>query len=238
MGKRNKFKEINYIELYSGPGIYFNRETGIEADGSPLIAIEHNFDNMFFNDISEESIAALKERAKRSKRNVFFSSQDANIVAESINDKLSNRSINFCFLDPDNMGDLKFQSVKDISRNRRVDLLINFPYVDYRRSVHVSKEKFDDFFGTQEWRVLEDRYSSKNLAFRASALIDLYMRQLVDIGYCGPEGRNKGKNYIPIYNTKRNLLYYLVYASKHQLGYRFCSELKKYAISQQELELN
>lgn len=238
MGRRDKFKEINYIELYSGPGIYFNRETGREAHGSPLVAIEHDFDNVFLNDISKDSIEALRKRTAGFKGNIVFFTQDANSVARNINEKLIYRSISFCFLDPDNMGDLRFSAVEDISKGRRVDLLVNFPYIDYRRSVHLSKSKFDDFFGTKEWRNIEDRHSSKDLAFRANALVELYMDQLQSIGYSRPHGKYQAKNYIPIHNTKRGLLYYLLYACKDQLGYKFCSELKKYAISQQELDFN
>lgn len=238
MGKRNKFKEINYIELFSGPGIYFNRETGIEANGSPLIALEHDFDNVFLNDISKENIVALKKRTTLFQGNLQLLNKDANSVGEHINRRLDHRSISFCFLDPDNMGDLKFSTVEEISTHRRVDLLINFPYVDYRRSVHLSKVKFDDFFGSEEWRVIEDKYSNKNLAFRASALIELYMTQLENIGYTKPHGKNEGKNFIIIHNTRGGLLYYLLYASKDQLGYKFCGEMKKYAIQQQEFDLN
>lgn len=234
---KDKFNDINYIELFSGPGIHFNRETGKASNGSPLIALEHNYDNIYLNDINSENIFALKTRSEGFKNRIEYFNKDANKIGEGINARLSSGSISFCFLDPDNMGELRFNTIKDITQNKRVDLLINFPYVDYRRSVHSTIDKFTGFFGTDEWRAVEDKYKNKEPIFRANELIELFMNQLNKIGYTYPDSKIKSRNYIPIHNTKRGLLYYLIFASKNPLGYKFCDEMRRYSISQQELKL-
>jgi three-Cys-motif partner protein len=234
---KDKFDEINYIELFSGPGIHFNRESGKASDGSPLIALEHNYDNIYLNDINDENINALKTRTERFKDRIEYYNQDANMIGKEINSRFSSRSISFCFLDPDNMSELKFNTIKEITKDKRVDLLINFPYVDYRRSVHSTIDKFTEFFGTDEWRVVEDKHKNRKPIFRGNELIELFMSQLNKIGYNLPDSKIRSRNYIPIHNTKRGLLYYLVFASKNPLGYKFCDEMRKYSISQQELNL-
>ena len=140
------------------------------------------------------------------------------------------------------MKDLKLQTIADISRKRRVDLLINFAYgTDYRRSVKYlmcedsDNNKFDDFFGTDEWRSIEKKLIKKKEIFRANALIDLYIDQLQNIGYIKVNENNRHKYIFPIYNTQKGLIYYLIFVSKHVRGYEFCEKMRKYAKTQQEL---
>jgi three-Cys-motif partner protein len=122
-----------------------------------------------------------------------------------------------------------------------VDLLINFAYgMDFRRSIPKSTEKkqrkLDAYFGTNGWRKVNERYRSKNIKFRAEALINLYMDQLILLGYKRPPKGEEYKNYFPIHNTKNGLLYYMIYASKHLRGYDFCKKMRKSALTQREFD--
>jgi three-Cys-motif partner protein len=234
MGK--KYDELNYIDLFSGPGIYFNRESGIESPGSALIALEYEFTNIYLNDLNSDNMEALNKRIGATGKQANIYNKDANIVGSKINGCLSNNSISFCLLDPDNIGNLKFDTIADISRNKKhFDILINFAYLDYRRSVHVAEERFDEFFGSTKWREIEPKYSGKSPLFRANALVNIYMEQLKTLGFIKPTNP-KLINFFPIYNTNNGLLYYLIFISKHIRGYEFCSKMAKYAISQQRLE--
>ena len=232
VGMRNKFDEIIYVDLYSGPGIFFNRETGVESLGSALTALQHNYHKVFLNDLNLENVNALRQRIGDKEYKVNLKNLDANEVAAIFNSEISNRSLTFCFIDPDNFGNLNFETIRDICRGKNCfDLLINFPYVDYKRSVHLSKDRFDKFFGTKEWYGIEKQYSGKGLGSRAGALIELFMRQLIKLDFLKPSIRNA----FPIHNTNDGIIYYLVYASKNEKGYEFCKEMAKYAISQQNL---
>lgn len=234
VGMRNKFDQIIYVDLYSGPGIFYNRETGLESFGSALTALQHNYHRVFLNDLNLENVKALRQRVGERQSKVTLKNLDANRVAAIFNSEISNRSLTFCFIDPDNFGNLNFDTIRDIcSEKNCFDLLVNFPYVDYKRSVHLSKDRFDNFFGTKEWRDIERKYSGKGLGSRAGALIDLYMRQLAKLKFLMPNIRNA----FPIQNTNDGIIYYLVYASKNAKGYDFCKEMGKYAISQQGLEI-
>jgi len=170
--------------------------------------------------------------------------EDANEVASKINSNIPKHSLSFCFIDPNNMKDLKYDTVADISRNRKVDLLINFAYgSDYRRSVNYlmledsDNKKFDEFFGTNKWRDIEKEFKEKDIQFRADALLNLYMSQLEKLDYIKIEKKERHSYVFNIYNSKKGLLYYLIFVSKHIRGYDFCKRMRKYAINQQELEL-
>ena len=134
------------------------------------------------------------------------------------------------------MGDLKFSTIKEITKDKRVDLLINFAYgMDYKRGSKRTIEKYTDFFGTDEWIKIAEKYKDTELNFCARDLIDLYMDQLKGIGYCSPKPNSKQKNYFNIYNSKNTLIYYLIFASKNERGYDFCVKMRPYVKQQQEL---
>jgi three-Cys-motif partner protein len=240
-GMKNKFDRLCYIDLYSGPGIYFDNANGSQQLGSPLIALEEEFTDFFFNDINTENHKALNYRTKEFKE-VSISNKDANIVANEINKNIPKYSLSFCFVDPNNMKELKYETLADISRNRKVDLLINFAYgSDYRRSVNYllleesDNKKFDEFFGTNKWRAIEEKFQGKDILFRADALLNLYISQLEKLGYI-KIGKSKRHSYIfNFYNSKKGLLYYLIFVSKHRRGYDFCKKIRKYIYAQQEL---
>jgi len=241
-GMRNKFKEINYIDIFAGPGIYFNKSNGGENEGSPLIASKHNFHNTIIVDLNADNINALENRLRECKSKLYYFKDDVNKVAKEINYIISQYSLSFCFVDPNNMGELAFDTLNEISKNKKVDFLINFPYgTDYRRSFkhsmseHSDNKNIDRFFGTDKWRDIEKKLADRDEIFRANALIDLYINQLESIGYF-KTGKNERHQYIfPIHNTRRGLLYYLIFVSKNPRGYDFCKKMRKYAISQQEL---
>jgi three-Cys-motif partner protein len=241
VGMKNKW-ELNYIDLFAGPGIYFDRRSGLEKPGSPMIPDNSCYKTMIFNDIIYENYEALNHRIKNAKGNIVIKNQNANKIANDINSMLSLNSLSFCFLDPSNMGELKFNTIEKLTLDKRIDLLINFPYVDYRRSFRYSldkkieKERIDDFFGTDAWRDIEEKLARKEARYRADALLDIYINQLEKIGY-SKINYNKRHLYIfPIHNTRKGLLYYLIFVSKHNRGYDFCEKMRPYAIGQQEFK--
>lgn len=244
-GMKYKFQDtgLNYIDLFAGPGIFFDRSTGIENPGSPLIALEYEFRRVFLNDLNTKNKEALRLRTKNAKSNIKVYGEDANNVAITINLDIPFGSLSFCLLDPDSMKDLKFSTIKDISGNsKRVDLLINFAYgMDYRRSSKylMAEEsdnlKFDEFFGTSEWRDIEKKFQDRKDKFRAKALIELYVTQLEKIGYIKSAEGDRHKYIFPIHNLKGGLLYYLIFVSKHRRGYDFFKKIRPYSHEQQEL---
>lgn len=244
-GMKNIYKigGLNYIDLFSGPGKFFDRTKGIENTGSPLLALEYEFRRIFLNDLNLKNVDALRARTTNVDKEIQIYGEDANRVAKKINYALPANSLSFCLLDPDNMKDLKFSTIEDISANKKkVDLLINFAYgMDYRRSSRylMAEEsdnlKFDEFFGTKEWRDIEKRFQDREDKFRANSLIEIYITQLEKIGYLKSAEGDRHKYIFPIHNLRGGLLYYLIFVSKHSRGYDFCEKIRPYANTQQKL---
>lgn len=239
-GMKNKFPQLNYIDLFAGPGKYIIRETGIEGSGSPLIAAGYKFHNIYLNDLDAKCTDALDMRLRQNGNSNFkIFNSDANFIAKDINSLLSLNSLSFCLADPNNMGDLKFSTLGDITNGRRVDLLINFHYGnDYRRWVNtVDGKKYDEAFGTDKWRKIEAKYNNKEISFRAKVIIDLFIEQLEIFGFIRPDKCGSFIHYKELRNSKNSLLYYLIFASKHQRGYDFWEKIWRSSNAEPELPL-
>ena len=87
-GDLKKYRKINYIDLYAGPGKCFKRRSGEMVNGSPLIALQYDFDNLYLNDINPDNIKALSFRTQQNTKKVIIYNKDINFVAREINEKL------------------------------------------------------------------------------------------------------------------------------------------------------
>ena len=230
----NSFPKMNFIDLFSGPGLYYHRPSGSVFRGSPLIASRYGFRKIILCDLKERNIEALKFRLKDSDRDIEFLTGDSNALAKRINSTLPPDSLSFCFADPDNMRQLRFDTLRELADKRRVDLLINFPYGNsFKRgaaNAYKSNRRntaFDLYFGTNGWRQL---FSNHRLCFSpqlALEILELYLAEFYKIGYIEPDAPYD-QNYVIIRNTLNREIYYLIFLSKNRLGYRFWSEAVRY----------
>lgn len=236
VGMKNKFDQINYIDLFSGPGKYFDRKTGKEKDGSALIAIKYNYTNIFLNDIDKSCFEALNNRTKNGHQNIQIFRKDANKIAEKLNQQLDRNSLTFCLLDPSKMSELDFSTIKKLTKGKLVDLLINFPIgMDYKRGSPQSQNNYDRFFNSNNWKKVNKQNKNGDVQLLGNELIDIYLQELYKIGYVKPPNGKRFRNLFPIKTEKNVLLYYLIFVSKNQKGYDFCEKIRKYVYTQLEL---
>lgn len=228
------FPDMAFIDLFSGPGLYYHRPSGDVFHGSPLIASRYNFKKLIFCDLKQNNINALKHRLTNARKTIEFYLGNSNRLVESINSLLSDNSLNFCLADPDNMHQLHFSTLRTLTENKRVDLLINFPYgnsfkrgaLNAFRSVR-RNTTFDLYFGTIEWREI---FANHNFTFSDELgleIMKLYLDQFYKIGYVVPK-KPHDNNYVIIKNTQNREIYYLIYLSKNSLGYKFWAEAVRY----------
>lgn len=234
---------LTYIDIFCGPGKYFDRANGVQLNGSPLIAMEYAFNNYIFVDCNKQNVKALQYCLQNESRNTDILLNDCNRAANDINVKLRPYSLSFCLADPDNLRQLRYDTLKTIAQGKKVDLLINFPYwMDYKRNAkdYVNGKKdstpADLFFGTKEWKNILKRNGLKFTDKFFKELIELYLYQFYKIGYARPR---KIDNFQIIKNTIGKPIYLLLFLSKNELGYKFWKEIVQYAKGRNlELDLN
>jgi three-Cys-motif partner protein len=147
-----------YIDLFSGPGKCRIKKMKKEIPSGALRVYrlqEARFNKIILNDLSSNNVTAMKQRIK----DADIKNGDANEVVTSIVKDLSSArydKYHFAFLDPFNPKSLKFETVKQMARLKRLDIMINFPIGPIRRNYNQWQKTdgaiLDDFLGTSDWR--------------------------------------------------------------------------------------
>jgi three-Cys-motif partner protein len=210
-----KWEKRIYIDLFSGPGKCVRKGTKREFNGSPLLALNCDipFTHYFFNDIKLEYIEALKKRTQSYNYSIDYVNQDCNLAVDEILNKIPEHSICFAYIDPYYL-EIKFDTIKKLTMSRPVDLLIVFHIGMARRNFFQPNLEMKQFFPPNvDWKkfpydvIKGDRISTR-------PVLDAYESGLIEIGY--PKQNIKDD---VLERTRKNLpLYYLIFASKHQLG--------------------
>jgi spore photoproduct lyase len=228
---RKKWK-LYYIDLFAGCGKCKVRETEEEIDGSALIALNLNnpFDKYIFVDLNQDALSSLKKRAKDSplSNRMDFKEGDCNEkVLEILKEIPQQGTLCLAVIDPTGL-QIKFETIRKLTRGRRVDLIITFPEgMAIKRNIDQflkhEESPLDGFMGDRKWRDLyKAELATSSLEDRRRRFIDLYRENLKKISY----GEIKSGEEILIRSSQKRLpLYYLLFASKHQLGHTFWSSI-------------
>jgi three-Cys-motif partner protein len=233
---KDKWSKRAYVELFAGPGLGIVRDSGDIIEGSPLLAVEQAvpFSLYIFVDINRDAVEALEKRVKRLNPEVDVRSipRDCNVSVDEIRSCIDRSYLILTFIDPTSM-QIKFSTVDRLAQNLHMDLIINFPLQTINRSYPYAMqgydEKYDDFFGTKDWRLVLRKYS--DIRSVGARLLKLYKAQLRSIGYGQIKDLSGNQDLesrdILVRGPKNIPLYYLVFASKHRIAYKFWDDIQK-----------
>ena len=218
-GMKNHWRTRAYVDLFAGPGRCIDRETGVEYDGSPLLALECRtpFTHLFFNDIEDSFVSALMTRQERRHpdSNVEYFNLDCNQAAQKIAAQLPPGALTLAFIDPWNY-ELGFNSLAYLGGRQATDLIVTFHTTAIKRNAHQEIAAVDDFLDDRDWKT---RYwASHGDVSRPPTLelIDTYRSRLRDrLGY------TQFGDPMPIRNSNGAPFFYLLFASKHPRGLDF-----------------
>ena len=213
-----------YFELFAGPGRCLIRGTNEEDWGSPLKIIKTNFTKFIFVEMNESAAKALAARLEEHPNAdaVEIWCGDCAEAIERI--QIPPKSLTFTFIDPTRIGHAPFKLIDTLRSKARSDLLINIPIgTDIKRNFHHYISRTDEnapltvYLGSDAWKKLP-----KNTPANFSrGFLQLYEGQLRKLGYdfVGNTKQVTTPNNVP--------LYYLFFASRHQLGEKFWNETLK-----------
>jgi len=244
-GMRKKWKNLTYIDLFSGPGkniVQINKKKK-EIDGSPLIAIKlkHPFSKYIFVEKSPQLINALKDRCQKFPifNKMKFIKGDCNKKIAEVVNRIPEGSLGIAFIDPYGL-DFWFSSLEKLVNGRSMDMIINFPMgMAIKRNVDrfIKKQwsRLDEFLGDDEWREEYKKRRLKNARGISKFFLDYYQAKLLKLGYYFDEeeyGLLQGE--VLIKGSKKVPLYYLFFASKDKKGLEFWRKAIKYNSSGQK----
>ena len=187
---RKKFAEKGnavFIDLFAGPGRGIIKNEKKEIGSGGMRAFKINivpFNDHFFFDISGTNVESLKRRIGNH-LNYHVTQGDSNVLVYDLVKELLKHSYryHFVFIDPFGPEGLKFNTLKELAKLKRMDMLIHFPIGAIKRNLNTWRKSkdtiLDDFLGTDSWRN-EVRIKNKP---EFNILIDIFMEQLKSIGY-------------------------------------------------------
>jgi three-Cys-motif partner protein len=228
IGMRKKWPgKLYYVDLFAGPGRCYIRETREEIDGSPLIALRFSFAKYFFIEMDAGCHKALetriKVRAPDKVKNIVLIQGDCNQEIRNIKPPPS-PALGLAFIDPTGISQISFETIRKLTQDRKMDLIINFPEgMGIRMNLFQYTEKetsaLNRFLGTSRWR---DRFQKTITSFpqACSEIADEYLDNLRSLGYQIVDGSQ-----IPVMTNQNRLLYYILFASKDPKGNEFWKKI-------------
>ena len=218
-GMKNLWPTRAYVDLFAGPGLCKDRETGTEFSGSALEALkcQTSFTHLYFNDINKEFVDALTERQQRllPEANVEYLNLDCNRATQQIAELVPRGALTLVFLDPWNY-EITFDSLAHLGQRQATDLIVTFHTTAIKRNAHQEIAAVNAFLDDRDWK---NRYwESQGNASRSptTVLIDTFRSRLRSrLGY------TQFGEPVAIRNSTGSPFFYLLFASKHPRGLDF-----------------
>lgn len=209
-----------YIDLFAGPGRATIEESGEEIDGSPLIALRQRkgFTHYFFADKNREYMNALRHRSEQAAPSalVRYYVDDCNRAAGAISRDLpAGRGwLGLAFLDPYRW-EISLDSIRELTKGgRRLDLMVTLHIANMIRCADDNPAELADFFGDQAWHAEYLKRTQQGIR-RWRVLRELYQDRLRSLDY------THVNNDVLVRRPDGHPMYYLIFASRHELGETF-----------------
>lgn len=220
-GARRSFKSCSYVDLFSGPGRSWVRETGVFIDGSPLVAYhsaarhQDQFTEILIADARPDYVAAAQTRLQARGAKVRSFQGEAGQIVDQVVSVLDPKGLHFGFLDPYNLGSLPFSVIEKLASVKRMDLLIHVSAMDLKRDLHNyirpgGPRDLDDF--APGWREHVDTHRRQDVVRKE---IFEYWRSLIKRLGASPNDCIE-----VVENSKSSDLYWLVFVARHDLAHK------------------
>ena len=201
-GMKNKWDEINYIEICSGPGRCINRNGGIEIDGTALSIMKHPafqyIHKALFFDHTPQIVDVLNQRIKSLELpNATAIEADYNqsgtLCSVLAKECSKDRSLNLILIDPTDCS-VPFDLIRQIKLTlKNVDFIINVATgTDFNRNIPMAFSdtnramKYERFLGDSSFfsqRENIDLCTQKNYNRLRNNFRETYQESMRKIGY-------------------------------------------------------
>ena len=144
---------------------------------------------------------------------------DCNEKIDELVRLISEHGLNIALVDPFALQALKFSTLQRLAQFKRMDLVVHFPTGDIKRNLGQNERTrrwLDEAMGTSEWP------SKVASTTDVGGLMDVFKEQLAVLGYRSQQVRSAS-----IKNSQNVPIYYLVYASKSDLGDKIWQSVTK-----------
>lgn len=180
---KNVFGERAYIDMYSGPGVCWVQDTGEFVEGSPLMALgaSPRFTRHVFVDKDPRCTAALHMRLAGTGAVVLTADSNDPTTIAQVRAAIPRRGgLSLALLDPQGCT-LHLDTIRALTHDRRMDLLINFPVLNLYRNVAAGNTHKVDPVLDPDWP--RDRAGYGGIDGWGGAAREHFRGKLADFGY-------------------------------------------------------
>jgi three-Cys-motif partner protein len=240
-GMRKKWRTRVYVDLFTGAGKAIIEGTSRVVPSSALIVlgVKFPFDRYVFCEKDDGNLRALRARVMSTApaADVRYVSGDCNARITDLLAELpspgTRDALTFCFVDPFGVSDLKFETIRRLAQERRIDFLTLVPsHMDATRNeirlTRANEPILDDFLGNRDWR------SRWGAADREPAppsfgvfVVQEFGRSMEGLGY----QKSTPKEAAPV-DARNRPIYHLAFFSKNPRGSDFWKKSKRSASKQ------
>lgn len=221
---RGKFPGgVVYLDVMAGPGTCLDETVREEFDGSPLVALAHDFSSYYFIEEHPELFAALDKRLKNhpKRERIHLINENWADVAAAGKLQFDARTLVVAFVDPTGISDTPMSAMRALMQNPRIDLLVTIQYrlsIVWNAPLYVRSASedtaLDRFLDSPDWRQWQCRDASE-LGSRA---VDAFCEQIKSAGF-------KSARHVSV--PEMNPLYRFAYFSRHECGTEFWNKILK-----------
>ena len=242
VGMKNKWKNINYIEICCGPGRCVARNSAQEMDGTALAILNHPaikyLKKAIFIDIDRTVIDTLNSRIKMcGKEDIATALRGDYKYTSSIDFQLGDldtNSLNLLLIDPTDCS-VPFSTIEHLSgKYKNLDIIYNVAIgTDVSRNIRNSvlyekyvnsKNKYQAFLG-------DENYFSNQHVIAAAKQHDIKALRISFINTLRESLKRIGYHFVDMKSVLH--YYYLLFASKHEKGLEFWEKANKIDPKQQ-----
>lgn len=233
-----------YIDAFAGAGMHLSKKDQRVVTGSPINAlqVEPRFKRYYFIDKSAKKYGILKSLAEEELRacpeprpQVDVENEDCNIyLMEKLFPRLSYETYRraLCIIDPYGMH-LDWKILETAGTLGTIDVFLNFPIMDMNRNVlrrdlesadQQQRERMNRFCGGDWWQSIVYRTDYDLFGYPEKTTSDGLIRE-----FGNRLKRIAGFKYvaepIAMKNDKKNVLYYLFFASPKAVAKKIASDV-------------
>lgn len=217
-----------YIELFSGPGKSRLKNSTEVIDGSALCAglkavdTAYPFTCLYLGDKKRDFLDAAKSRlAKHEIESKAYEGSAENTISRIVND-LNPHGLHFAFLDPYNLAAMPFSIIEELSKLKRIDILIHVSINDLQRNLRLYMSSTDtplDKFAPG-WR----SNISENVPEREirQQILQYWLSKIRSLGL-----ETQDETIEKVTGRKNQPLYFLVFAAREKLANDFWDKIRK-----------
>src|SRR5258708_9279432 len=234
-------EKLIYVSKYAGAFMTSMAPKRTAQKWVEFVYIDPSFDRLFFSDLSNRNVDALRRRISPSDLNrVTLQSGDWNEVGKGGVKALATRSLGLAFIDPEGF-EVAF-SLFEILSTRRIDVLFLFPSgIGIRRNLakfaRRAHSPMDRLWGDCSWRELPPAKLAAGRRLDSDEALSLdrpwvlaFRTKMAGLGFIYQDEAD------PCFTNEKNVpMYHLLFFSKHPAGLTLWRGIKKISPSGQRL---